>query len=157
MKEKSIGIEIWRHFLTMHHEIIQQIERDLRASDCISLVWYDVLIVLVRSGKDSLSLKELLADLVLTKSAVSKLLDRMEVAHMIRRRQSSEDGRSLRIEILPKGKEAVKVAWPIYKNGIQKYFLDAIPKESHSDILQMFIGIRSLNHSTQSFSKFTPE
>lgn len=150
MREKSIGIEIWRHFLTAHHEIIQQIERDLRAADCISLVWYDVLIVLVRSGGNSLSLKELLADLVLTKSAVSKLLDRMEAAQMIRRHQSSADGRSLMIEILPKGKEAVKVAWPVYKNGIQKYFLDAIPKEKQEDMLQIFTHVRALNHSSPS-------
>lgn len=155
MKEKSLGIEIWRYFLTIHHEILQQIERDLRTSGCISLVWYDVLIVLARSGKDSLSLKELLADLVLTKSAVSKLLDRIEMAEMIRRHPSSDDGRSLQIELLPKGKEAVKLAWPIYKNGIQKYFLDAIPNESQVEILEVFTRIRTLSQPNLSSSKST--
>lgn len=142
-KEISRDFEIWRNFLVFHKEVITKIENDLKKENCISLAWYDVLIVLERAEGKSLPLKELLSETVLTKSGVSKIMDRIEEAGMIKRKKSKHDARSLFIEITNDGSSEVRRAWQIYKLGILKYFLNRLSTEQKGVMKSCLVQLRA--------------
>jgi DNA-binding MarR family transcriptional regulator len=75
----------WRVFLTAHARAVGAIERDLAAGDFIPLTWYDVLVPLSEAPGGRLRLHELADRVVLSRSGLTRLLDRMERADLLRR------------------------------------------------------------------------
>ncbi|EKJ87802.1 DNA-binding MarR family transcriptional regulator [Leptospira meyeri] len=142
-KEKSDGIEIWRNFLVFHNEIITQIESSLKNAGCISLAWYDILIVLERSKEKSLTMKDLIKETVLTKSGVSKIVDRIEEGKLLSRKKSPLDARSVSIQITDQGSVEVRRAWTIYKLNIEKFFLSQLNASEKNLMASIFSKLRS--------------
>lgn len=136
-KERSEEIEVWRNFLVFHNEVITQIESALRNAGCISLAWYDILIVLERSKNKSLTMKDLIKETVLTKSGVSKIVDRIEDGKLITRKKSQADARSVLIQITKEGSIEVRRAWALYKQNIEEFFLSPL----HATELNMMASI----------------
>lgn len=141
-KDKNEEIEIWRNFLVYHSEIINQIDHSLKNANCISLAWYDILIVLERSEGKSLRMKDLIGETVLTKSGVSKILDRIEDGKLITRKQSEQDARSIQISITKQGSLEVRRAWAIYKENIESYFLNPLTLTEKSTLTTIFNKLR---------------
>ena len=75
----------YRSFITAHAEIIGRIERDLAAAGVISLTWYDVLIELYEAPERRLRLHELARAVVLSRSGLTRTVDRLEAAGLLRR------------------------------------------------------------------------
>lgn len=141
-KEKDEEIELWRNFLVYHNEVTGQIEAALKKSDCISLAWYDVLIVLERSKEKSLTMKELIKETVLTKSGVSKILDRIEEGRLITREKSEQDARSVQVYITKEGSLAVRRAWTIYKENIKAFFLSPLTQNEKAVLSTALLKLR---------------
>ena len=142
-KIKNEEIEIWRNFLVYHNEVTNQIDNALKKADCISLAWYDILIVLERSENKSLIMKELIRETVLTKSGVSKILDRIEEGKPITRKQSQHDARSVQVFITKQGSLEVRKAWAIYKENIEGYFLNPLTPTERSTLSTIFTKLRT--------------
>src|SRR5918997_3145626 len=83
----------WRTFITAHAAVIDAIERDLRAAGVISLTWYDVLIELAEAPNRRLRLHELARAVVLSRSGLTRLVDRIEAAGLLHREACAEDRR----------------------------------------------------------------
>lgn len=112
----------WRHFVMAHARLIGQIERDLALAERIPLNWYDVLIELYEAPKQRLRLSELAQKVVLTKSGLTRLVDRLEEAGLLRREPTPDDRRGAYAALTDKGKEALRKAWPVYARGIAQHF-----------------------------------
>lgn len=146
MKEKKIedsDIEIWRNFLVYQSEIVYEIDSALKKADCISLAWYDILIVLERSKSKSLPMSELIQETVLTKSGVSKLLDRIQAKGLVTSKKSKEDARSLVIHITDEGSLEVRKTWKIYKEMIDQFFLAPLTNSEKNILKISFIKLRA--------------
>ena len=141
-KENYEDIEIWRNFLVYHKEVLSSIEKKLKEKDCISLAWYDILIVIEKSGEKKVSFKKLLEETVITKGGVSRTLDRIEEQKLILRKKSQEDGRELFIAITKEGSLEVKKAWQIYKKCIEEYFLNQLTSEEKILLKSLFPKLR---------------
>ena len=73
-------VSAWRLFLTAHSLLIEAIEHDLAQADLPPLGWYDVLLALERAPKRRLRMSELSRAIVLSRSNLTRLVDRMESA-----------------------------------------------------------------------------
>lgn len=141
-KDRNDEIEIWRNFLVYHDEVTSRIESVLKKEECISLAWYDILIVLERSKDKSLTMKELIKETVITKSGVSKILDRIEDGKLIIRKKSQEDARSVYIHITKQGSLEVRRAWSIYKENIHQLFLDPLDTTEKETLMTILLKLR---------------
>lgn len=112
----------WRKFLTAHVLLIEQIEQDLAQADLPSLSWYDVLFVLSEAPEHKLRLHELAQAVLLTRSNLTRLVDRLEVAGLIRREQCSSDRRGAFAVITDEGHKMLDRMWVVYGQGIEQYF-----------------------------------
>jgi DNA-binding MarR family transcriptional regulator len=116
------GLSAWESFVFAHAATVGRIERDLAAEGQISLTWYDVLAALSEAADHRLRLHELAHEVVLSRSGLTRLLDRMESAGLIRREPSPHDRRGSFAVMTPAGEAALLKTWPSYARGIAKYF-----------------------------------
>ena len=74
-------LAVWRAFLDAHASITQTLEHELLAERELPLTWYDVLLHLSEAG-GRLRMAELSERLLVNKSSLSRLCDRMEAAEL---------------------------------------------------------------------------
>jgi DNA-binding MarR family transcriptional regulator len=132
----------YRAFITAHAEIIGRIERDLATARVISLTWYDVLIELHEAPDRRLRLHELARAVVLSRSGLTRTVDRLESAGLLRREPDPTDRRGAFAVLTEEGVEAMRRAWPVYARGIAKYFARHLTDDDARQLAAIFTRIR---------------
>ena len=112
----------WRAFLGAHARVTRAIGRDLAAAGLPDLGWYDLLWTLYRQPGRSLRVKQLADEVVLSPTAMSRFVDRVEAAGCVRREPDPADRRALQITITEEGVELLRRMWPVYARGIGRHF-----------------------------------
>ena len=115
-------LEVWRDFLNAHARVTRAIGRDLADAGLPDLGWYDLLWTLYRRPGRSLRVKELADAVVLSPTAMSRFVDRVEAAGYVRRERDPDDRRALQVTLTDKGVELLRKMWPVYKEGIERHF-----------------------------------
>jgi DNA-binding MarR family transcriptional regulator len=114
--------ETWRAFLTAHAVVTRRISRDLHEAGLPDLSWYDLLWALYRHSGRRMRVNELAREVVLSPTATSRFIDRVEAAGHVRREPDPADRRALQIAITDSGVDLLRRMWPIYARGIEEYF-----------------------------------
>ena len=68
----------WRGFLNAHAQITRRISRELADAGLPDLTWYDLLWALYRQPRRALRVNELAREVVLSPTAMSRFVDRVE-------------------------------------------------------------------------------
>jgi DNA-binding MarR family transcriptional regulator len=129
----------WRTFLKAHATIIDLIERDLVAAKRPPLSTYDVLIELYEAPEHRLRMHELAERVVLSRSGLTRLVDRLEAEGLLTRDRSRTDRRGAYAVITEQGIEALQQIWPIYAKGIAEYFAQWLTLEE-AQLLESALG-----------------
>ena len=119
----------WRTFLKAHALLVDRIDHDLVAARQLPLSWYDVLIELYEAPERRLRMHELSERVVLSRSGLTRLVDRLEAEGFLRRDRSGTDRRGAYAVITEQGIAALRHAWPIYAKGIAQYFAHWLTEE----------------------------
>ncbi len=128
----------WRLFLTAYAVITEQIEQELSQSGLPSLSWYDVLWSLEEAPHYRLRLHELAYSLVLHRSNLTRLVDRLELAGLVRRESCSTDRRGAFAVITKQGLAMRQQMWQIYSQAIVKHFSEYLNDEEIEVFSQAF-------------------
>ena len=115
-------LEVWRGFLNAHARVTRAIGRDLADAGLPDLSWYDLLWSLYRRPGRSLRVKELADAVVLSPTAMSRFVDRVEAAGYVRRERDPDDRRALQVTLTDEGVELLRRMWPVYEQGIERHF-----------------------------------
>jgi len=137
----DIHLAAWRNFLTAHSMLIDVIDRELVAAQRVPLHWYDVLIELMEAPDNRLRLHELAQKVVLSRSGLTRLLDKLEDAGLLYRQAAANDRRGAFAVLTETGKEMVRHAWPVYAQGIARYFAAHMNEEEAGVIRDVFSRI----------------
>jgi DNA-binding MarR family transcriptional regulator len=122
----------WRAFLTTHAAVIDLIEHDLAEARQLPLSSYDVLLALVEAPEYRLRMHEIARAVVLSRSGLTRLIDRLEAEGLLSRERSNTDRRGAYAVLTAKGLAAVRQAWPTYAKGISQHFTSLLnDKEVH--------------------------
>lgn len=116
----------WRAFLRAHSAMLRRIGRDLEDAELPPLPWYDVLAALRDAEGRRLRQVELAERVLLSNSGLSRLVDRIERAGLVRRVSCPTDRRSFHVELTVSGAEMLERMWPVYMRGIAEDFLPAL-------------------------------
>lgn len=132
----------WRAFLGAHAVAIGRIERDLGAAGVIPLTWYDVLIELREAREGRLRLHELADAVLLSRSGLTRLLDRLETAGLLRREPDPTDRRGAFAVLTDEGLAALRRAWPVYARGIAAHFARHLSDEDAQALTAILERVR---------------
>jgi DNA-binding MarR family transcriptional regulator len=112
----------WRAFLNAHASVIDRIEREMATAGVLPLGSYDILVPLSEAEGHRLRLHELASRVVLSRSTLTRMVDRLEAAGLIARERVATDRRGAYAVLTPRGAAALREAWPIYARGIRAHF-----------------------------------
>ena len=132
----------WRSFLTAHAALINQIERELLEAGVVPLSWYDVLFALYDAPGQRLRMNELASAIVLSRSGLTRLVDRLEAEGLLVRERSARDRRGAFAVLTEKGVEAMREAWPVYARGINEHFARFLSDEEACLLTGIFQRMR---------------
>ena len=112
----------WPRFLAAHARLVARIEAGLAQAGLPPLAWYDVLWALEQAPERRLRMSELADRLVISRSNVTRLVDRLVRAKLVRRAATEADGRGASAVLTAKGLEQRAAMWPVYRDGIAERF-----------------------------------
>jgi len=135
-------LNAWRLFIKTHALVIEKIEQDLAEQKRVPLTTYDVLIELFEAPDRKLRFGELKEKVILSKSGLTRLVDRMEREGLIRREKSEEDRRGAYAVLTDEGEQALRKAWPVYAKGIKTYFASPLSESQLLSLQDGFTAIR---------------
>jgi DNA-binding MarR family transcriptional regulator len=114
-------VEAWRGLLVAHSRLVPAVEADLRAAGQVPLSWYDVLLELNAAPGRRLRMSELGQRAVLSRTRVSRVVDELAAAGLAERQPDDNDGRSSFAVLTARGKDALRRAWPVYREAIHRH------------------------------------
>jgi DNA-binding MarR family transcriptional regulator len=123
LKPSDWRLAVWRSFLLAHASTIRRLERDLAEHSDLPLTWYDVLLQLAEAPERRLRMAEL-ADLVLlSRSGLTRLVDRLQDEGLVTREPYPGDARGTYTVLTAAGLTRLRAAAPVHLNGISRYWL----------------------------------
>ena len=116
------GLQAWARFLAVHATLVERIEAALAAAGFPPLGWYDVLWELEKADGGRLRMNELAHAVVLSRSNLTRLVDRLETAGLTTRERCADDRRGAYAAITASGREMRRRMWPVYRKQIESLF-----------------------------------
>jgi DNA-binding MarR family transcriptional regulator len=116
------SLSAWRLLLEAHATVTELLEHELVAERGLPLSRYDVLLNLAEAPEGRLRMQELSASVLLSKSGLSRLVDRMVEAGLVRRERCLDDRRGWFAVLTDQGRSALRRAAPIHLRGIHEHF-----------------------------------
>jgi DNA-binding MarR family transcriptional regulator len=115
-------LSAWRLLLEAHATVTELLEHELVTERGLPLTRYDVLLNLAEAPEGRLRMQELSASVLLSKSGLSRLVDRMVEAGLVRRERCEDDRRGWFAVLTDQGRSALRRAAPIHLRGIHEHF-----------------------------------
>jgi len=136
-------LEAWRQHYTSFWRVFAAIETDLAEAGLPSLSWYDALYELYLAPGRHLRMSELARSALLSRSGLTRLVDKLEKEGLIHRKPCPSDGRVQHAELTDKGVEVLRKIWPVYRAGITKYFAAHLSDAEARQMTEIFGRVRA--------------
>lgn len=111
----------WRTFLRAHAVVTRRLEAELIEEQNLPLASYDVLVQLVDAPGHRLRMTELASAVLLSRSGLSRLVDRLHREGLVNREAASEDGRGMYAVLQPAGLTRLRNAAPTHLRGVAEH------------------------------------
>jgi len=123
------GLDAWRAFLQAHATIVRRLETDLEAAGLPSLADLDVLMQLSQAPERRLRMSELAEEVLLSRSGMTRRIDRLESAGLVARHECSSDRRGAWAIITDAGIDRLMSARPTQMLGVDAHFVSKLTDE----------------------------
>ncbi len=115
-------IDVWAGLLRYHAAVVEALEAELQAETGLPLTWYDVLLQLEHAPGGRLRMQDLASAVVLSKSGLTRLVDRMEQAGLVERETCPSDRRGTFATITAQGRTRFLAAAPSHIRSVNRHF-----------------------------------
>jgi DNA-binding MarR family transcriptional regulator len=124
----------WRTMLHAHSHLVRRMDEDLRAAHGLSLAEYDALIQLVGAPGRRLRMSALAEGVLLSRSGITRLVDRLVANGMVERSVCPTDARGAEAALTPAGLDRLRDASGTHLDGVARYFLDVVAPDDQAAI-----------------------
>jgi DNA-binding MarR family transcriptional regulator len=116
----------WSGLLRTRERLVHELDRELEQAHGLSLAEYDVLVQLDAAGERGLRMAELAEAVLLTRSGLTRLVDRLEQQRLVERRRCPSDARGMHATLTTAGTARLDEARATHTDGIRRLFLEAL-------------------------------
>jgi DNA-binding MarR family transcriptional regulator len=135
-------LAVWRAFLDAHASITHMLEHELQQERDLPLAWYEVLLHLSEAG-GKLRMAALSERLVVNKSSLSRMCDRLEAADLVRRDTVPQDARGVYAVLTKQGREVLRRAAPTHLRGVYDHFASYLTDTDVAALQRVFAKLPS--------------
>ena len=118
----SEHLDAWRGVLNVHARLTGMVEVALTEANLPPLAWYDVLWALERAPGKAMRMGELADAVTISRSGLTRLVDRIEAEGLLSRRPAPADRRAVEVAIAPDGSKLLRKMWPVYESVLRSEF-----------------------------------
>ena len=124
--------------LRAHAALTRELDAELRARHDLQLSSYEVLLFLATSADGSMRMSELADGVLLSRSGLTRLVDRLVRAGLVERRECEEDARGLLAAITPAGRRLFAEARGTHLAGVRRLFLERFSTAEQRTLGRLF-------------------
>lgn len=128
----------WASFFVANGMMAKRIEKAMEISGVVGLEVYDVLLHLEMAQGQRMRMCELAEAVLLSRSGLTRLADRLEKDGLIERQACSQDRRSTHVALTAKGLAERERAWPVYRSVIKAEFAGNLGDGEAEQIAKIF-------------------
>jgi DNA-binding MarR family transcriptional regulator len=132
----------WYGFLRAHAEIIEQLDTELETAHGLTLSSYDVLIQLSQEEEGELRMSELADEVVISRSGLTRLVERLERRGFVERRRGDRDPRMTFARITRAGLDKLAEATPTHLEGVKRLFFAKLSARETRMLAGVFVRLR---------------
>ncbi len=119
-------LDAWRAFLRAHATLTRRLEAELAAVHGLPLGVYDVLVQLVEAPEHRLRMTDLADAVLLSRSGLTRLVDRMCRDGYLRREPDAGDARGVWAVLTDAGYDRLRTASRTHLEGVGRYVVDRL-------------------------------
>lgn len=112
----------WGLMIMAYSRATARVGRRVEAEGGLPLDWYDVLLALEYAPAGRLRMGELGEHIALSRSGLTRLVDRIEAAGYVKRHLCPQDRRAFEAVLTAKGRTAREKSWPLVARAIAEGF-----------------------------------
>ena len=142
---ETVQMSTWEGLLRTVGWLLKTFEKELQEAEGLPLPWFDVLIQLSSSSDGRLRMQALADSVVLSRSGLTRLIDRMEKAGFVRREAAEGDRRGYFAVLTVEGERVFAKADAIHERQIEKYFDRHLSESDRKAISRAIIKVRQGN------------
>ncbi|HTC86269.1 MAG TPA: MarR family winged helix-turn-helix transcriptional regulator [Candidatus Acidoferrum sp.] len=128
------NLDDWRTFLQAHALLSRRLDDELRAEHGMSLAEYDALVQLALAPGHRLRMNQLADRVLLSRSGVTRLVDRLVADDLVTRTMCTTDARGAEAVITIAGVHRLRSATGTHLRGVARYFVEPLSSEERSAI-----------------------
>ncbi len=113
----------WTGFLRAHARVMRRLDRELEEECALSLAQYDVLIHLARAPHKRLRMTDLADQVLLSRSGLTRLVDRLVTLGLVERSACPSDARGVYAVITEEGLARFQTASVVHLRGVREHVI----------------------------------
>lgn len=117
---------VWRAFLRAHARLTRTLEAELLAAHRLPLATYDVLVQLAEAPQARLRMTDLAERVLLSRSGITRLVDRLEREGLVSRETCPGDARGTFAVLTDVGRDRLRAAAPTHLDGVARHVTDRL-------------------------------
>ena len=128
----------WRGMLRVHSGLTKALDAELVRVHGLPLSSYEVLLFLADAPGGRLRMAELADGVLLSRSGLTRLVDRMEREGLLRRERCADDARGYNAAITAKGRKLFRHARRTHLDGVRERFLSHLASEDLRSLAEVW-------------------
>lgn len=116
----------WRAFLLAHRRLSRRMDEELRLEHDLSIAEYEALLTIAQSPNRRVRMGTLAESVLLSKSGVTRLVDRLVTDGLVERGACLSDARGAEAILTDRGLTRLRAASATHLRGIEQHFLAII-------------------------------
>jgi DNA-binding MarR family transcriptional regulator len=131
-------LDAWRGFVHAHARLTRRLDEELQAAHRLSLAEYDALLQLANAPGRRLRMSVLADRVLLSRSGITRLVDRLVAAGMVERTTCTTDARGAEASLTADGLDRLRSASATHLDGVGRLFLDVVTADEREVLTRVF-------------------
>jgi DNA-binding MarR family transcriptional regulator len=133
----------WRGLLRAHQTLVKALDAELLAEHGLALTSYEVLMYLADAPEGKMRMHDLASSVLLSRSGLTRLCDRLERDALIARKACDSDARGAFAVLTPAGRQKLEAARRTHLDGVRRHFLTRLEDAHLDQLAEVWVRVAS--------------
>jgi len=138
-------LQAWRAFLFAQSTVMPALDAEMQSEVGLTLAEFDALAQLSFARQRRLRMSELAERVLLSRSGVTRMVDRLERAGHVRREPCAPDGRGFYATLTEQGLQRVRQAMPAHLAAVDAHFMEHIAARDDAALVRALGAVAKAN------------